>query len=662
MLKLGIDTGGTFTDFVLHDGKGIRTLKVPSTPQDPAQAIVDGLARLFTILPETLEIIHGSTVATNAFLERKGARTVLITTWGFEDVLFIGRQNRPRLYDLFVERPAEIIPYSQVIGVKERVLFDGTVQKPLGKTFGRRLRRLCRHLGAESVVVCLLHSYANDCHERRIKEELASLNIPIILSSEILPEFREYERLCTTLINGYLAPVVASYIDRLAAAVGSVPLFIQQSNGGILPAADIGRRAVYTVLSGPAGGVHGAAHLARQMNISRIITFDMGGTSTDVAVCDPAPVLTRDYRIDDYPIRIPMMDIHTVGAGGGSLAWIDSGGILRVGPESAGADPGPVCYGRGDRLTVTDANLFLGRLLPDYFLGGAMQLHPKNVDDHLSALARRLDMSGPEVARGIIRIVNASMTKAIRAVTLERGHDPKDFTLVAFGGASGLHCCELAQELGINRIVVPARAGILSAQGMVFSDYTLDRMESLFLAGPALTAARLHDAFRDLEQKTCQEFAAICRGRNMETLGRLTVNRYLNLRYQGQSHELCVEFFDDFAEHFHELHNYTYGHRMDDVGLELISIQCVVKLVRPKEALPQIPATGPTTAKPDNTLRVQLTAGIRDVGVFRRHALRPGHVLIGPALVADDYATVLLTEDFELRVDSLLNLIIEPQK
>jgi N-methylhydantoinase A len=662
MLKLGIDTGGTFTDFFLHDGEKIRTLKVPSTPQDPSRVIIDGLARLFSILPDSLEIIHGSTVATNAFLERKGARTVLITTLGFEDILFIGRQNRPRLYDLFIERPVEIIPHSRVIGVQERVLFDGTAQKPLGKTVGRRLRRLCRRLGAESVVVCLLHSYANDCHERRIKEELALLNIPIILSSEILPEFREYERLCTTLINGYLAPVVASYIDRLAAAVGPVPLFIQQSNGGILPAADIDRRAVYTLLSGPAGGVHGAAHLARQINIRRIITFDMGGTSTDVALCDPDPVLTRDYRIDDYPVRIPMMDIHTVGAGGGSLVWIDRGGILRVGPESAGADPGPVCYGRSDRLTVTDANLFLGRLLPDYFLGGDMPLQTKNVEDHMLALARQLDMSGPEVALGIIKIVNASMTKAIRAVTLERGHDPKDFTLFAFGGASGLHCCELALELGINRIVVPARAGILSAQGMVFSDYTLDRMQSLFLTDAALSAARLHDAFNELEQKTRQEFVAICRGRNIDTMGRLTVSRYLNLRYQGQSHELCVEFLDDFAERFHALHHYTYGHRMDDVGLELISIQCVVKLERPKGELPQTPPAGPMVAEPDARRRVRLTAGFWDVGVFRRHALRAGQVLTGPALVVDDYATLLLTEGFDLRVDSLLNLIVEPQK
>jgi N-methylhydantoinase A len=662
MAKIGIDAGGTFTDFVLYDDDGIRTVKVPSTPQDPSRAIIEGLDRLFDKLPDGLEIIHGSTVATNAFLERKGARTVLITTWGFEDVLFIGRQNRPRLYDFSVERSAEIIPRSRVIGVKERILFNGTVQKPLGKTVGKRLRRLCRSMQAESVVVCLLHSYANDCHEQQIKKELASLDIPITLSSEILPEFREYERLSTTLINGYLAPVVASYIERLGAHVGTAPLFIQQSNGGILPAQNIGERAVYTVLSGPAGGVHGAGHLARGMNIPRIITFDMGGTSTDVSLCDPDPVLTRDYRIDDYPVCIQVMDIHTVGAGGGSLAWIDGGGLLRVGPESAGADPGPVCYGRGKRLTVTDANLFLGRLQPDYFLGGAMKLHAANVEEHISALARQLDMSAQDVALGIIRIVNASMAKAIRAGTLERGHDPKDFTLFAFGGAAGLHCCELANDLGIDRIVVPARAGILSAQGMVFSDYTLDRLQSLFLAGEELTIPRLNRAFGALEQKTRQEFDGICRGRDMDAMGKIIVSRFLNLRYQGQSHELCVEFQDNFAERFHLQHAYTYGHRMDYIGLELISIQCVVKLMRPKGSLPHSPSTESTVARTADKRRVQLADGVRDVGVFRRHGLRTGHVLTAPALVADEYSTLLLTEGFELRVDALLNLIIELQK
>ncbi|KPJ99780.1 MAG: hypothetical protein AMJ60_03800, partial [Desulfobacterales bacterium SG8_35] len=331
MLKLGVDTGGTFTDFVLQSDSGLHTFKLPSTPDDPSRAILQGLAYFFgKQLPENLEIIHGSTVATNAFLERKGAKTLLVTTHGFEDILFIGRQNRAKLYDFNITRTAEIIPRKQVAGVKERMLFDGSVLKALGKTAGRRLRSICRANKIESVGVCLLHSYANNTHEQRIKDELSSLNIPVTVSSEILPEFREYERLTTTLVNAYLGPVISSYIKRLTRQIGSVSLHIQQSNGGILPAADIEKRAIYTVLSGPAGGVHGAHQLAREMGLDAIITFDMGGTSTDVSLCDQTPALTRDHRIDGYPIRIEVMDIHTVGAGGGSLAHIDSGGLLKV--------------------------------------------------------------------------------------------------------------------------------------------------------------------------------------------------------------------------------------------------------------------------------------------------------------------------------------------
>ncbi|MDH3394217.1 MAG: hydantoinase/oxoprolinase family protein, partial [Desulfobulbaceae bacterium] len=459
MLKLGVDTGGTFTDFILLTPDGIQTYKTPSTPDDPARAIMAGVRHFFGQLPEELEVVHGTTVGTNAFLERKGAKTLLVTTHGFEDILFIGRQSRSHLYDLNIERPAVIISPEQCIGVKERLRADGSVQTPMGKSIGKRLRAFCRQQGAESVVICLLHSYANPVHEQLLQKMLAPLDVPITLSSEILPEFREYERLTTTLINGYLAPVVASYIERLAAQLQGTPLSIQQSNGGVLPAEGIAGRAVHTVLSGPAGGVRGAFHIAEEMGIRRIITFDMGGTSTDVSLCDGKPTLTRDYRIDEYPVRVPLLDIHTVGAGGGSLAWKDAGGLLQVGPESGGADPGPVCYGKGEGITVTDANLFLGRLLADRFLGGEMRLDSKRVRRYMEQLGKQLGLDSRATALGIIRIVNAGMAKAVRAVSLERGYDPKEFTLFSFGGASGLHCCELADELGMERIVVPARAG-----------------------------------------------------------------------------------------------------------------------------------------------------------------------------------------------------------
>jgi len=657
MLILGVDTGGTFTDFVLQSEEELKTYKLPSTPDDPSRAILQGLDYFFgKKLPEELEIIHGSTVATNAFLERKGARTLLVTTHGFEDILFIGRQNRPKLYDFNITRPPEIIPRSLIVGVKERMLFDGTVLRPLGKSVGRRLRSICREKKAASVAVCLLHSYANDTHEKMVKDRLSVLGIPITISSEILPEFREYERMTTTLINAYLGPVIASYIERLTDKLGSVSLYIQQSNGGILPAADIKTRAVYTVLSGPAGGVHGANQLAREMKIDRIITFDMGGTSTDVSLCDGKPTLTRDHNIDGYPIRIEVMDIHTVGAGGGSLAHVDSGGLLKVGPQSAGARPGPICYGAGgSQLTVTDANLFLGRLLPDRFMGGAMRLQKTKVEDAMRELAEQLGLDPVDAALGIIRIVNASMAKAIRTVSLEKGYDPKEFCLFGFGGASGLHCCELARELALQKIVIPARAGILSAQGMVFAEPALDGMQALFLRGDELHGPVLADSMKDLVGRCLAEAGPLRRGRDPDGT---SISRFLNLRYQGQSYELSIPYEKNFMELFHRLHEHNFGYSLDDAPLELVSIQCSVAVKRKKSPLPRQKKAeqkklNPLQQQPVYFERVPVT-----VPVFNRLDLAAGSNLAGPALVVDNYTTILLPGPFSLEVDELHNLII----
>lgn len=657
MLILGVDTGGTFTDFVLQSESGLKTYKLLSTPDDPSRAILQGLEYFFgRKLPENLEIIHGSTVATNAFLERKGARTLLVTTHGFTDVLFIGRQNRPRLYDFNVTRAANIIPRDLVVGVRERMLFDGSVLRPLGKTVGRRLRTICRRKKIESVAVCLLHSYANDNHEQIIQAELSRLDIHVTLSSEILPEFREYERLTTTLINAYLGPVIASYINRLARQLGSVSLYIQQSNGGILPAAAIEKRAIYTVLSGPAGGVHGAHQLAREMAIARIITFDMGGTSTDVSLCNNKPTLTRDHQIDGYPIRIEVMDIHTVGAGGGSMAHIDAGGLLKVGPESAGARPGPICYGVGGKaLTVTDANLFLGRLLPQQFMGGAMELQKNRVDVALGKLAKQLGLAPVAAALGIIRIVNASMVKAIRAVSLERGHDPKEFTLFAFGGASGLHCCELARELAMQKIVIPARAGILSAQGMVFAEPALDYMQALFLRSDELNTRVLADKMAAMVQKGFAEAKTLGRNNGPPVI---EVSRFLNLRYQGQSYELCIPYKKNFAELFHQAHEHNFGYSLQDTPLELVSIQCSLKINRKKQPLPRQKQTPPRKITPFGVQPVYFDQTPVPVPVYKRAALAPGSTLAGPALIVDDYTTVLLPDSFSLAVDELHNLII----
>jgi len=661
-MKLGIDTGGTFTDFILLTDQGIATYKVSSTPDDPGRAILAGLSHFFPdpdnpdafLLPDQLEIIHGTTVGTNAFLQRKGASTLLITTRGFEDVLIIGRQNRAALYDLQIERPADIIARGNCVGVRERILWDGSVQTPLANSAGKRIRRICREKGIESVAVCLLHSYANDIHEKMLAEELLPLAIPVSISSEVLPEFREYERLTTTLINAYLAPVVSSYISRLTEKLGTNPLSIQQSNGGLLPAATVGERAVHTVLSGPAGGVQGALHLAGEMGRKKIITFDMGGTSTDVSLCDGQPTLTRDYRIDSYPLRIQVMDIHTVGAGGGSIARIDAGGLLHVGPQSAGADPGPVCYGTGEELTVTDANLFLGRLLADRFLGGAMPLQPDRVTERMNELGGRLGLSARETALGIIRLVNIGMAKAIRVVSLERGHDPQEFTLFSFGGASGLHCCELAGELGITEIVVPARAGILSAQGMVMADPALDASQSLFLQGEKIDQSILEKSFARLVALKKKELLSLCRS------GRVKTERFVDIRYQGQSFELTVPYDENFTKSFHALHEQQFGYCLPAAPLEVVAIRCSVSLVRPKQSLPR--ATRHPAAQPaaDDHREVVFAGGPQLLGVYSRRLLMWGHRLTGPALIVDDYTTILLPSRYHLVVDRLLNLLIRP--
>lgn len=657
MLKLGIDTGGTFTDFVLQSASGLKTYKLPTTPDDPCRAILQGIAHFFgRTLPPGLEIIHGSTVATNAFLERQGAKTLLVTTDGFQDVLIIGRQNRPRLYDFNVTRPLEIIPRARITGVKERILFDGTVLRRLGKTVGRRLTRICREQQIESVAVCLLHSYANNIHEQIIKQELAGLSIPVTLSSEILPEFREYERLTTTLINAYLGPVISTYLKKLKKQLPDVSLHIQQSNGGILPVDNIEKHSINTILSGPAGGVHGAHQLARQMDRDRIITFDMGGTSTDVSLCDGRPTLTRDHKIDGYPIRIEVMDIHTVGAGGGSLAHMDSGGLLKVGPASAGARPGPVCYGQGGtELTVTDANLFLGRLQPHYFMGGSMGLQKKKVETAMKKKAAQLGLEPVAAALGIIRIVNASMVKAIRAVSLEKGHDPKEFSLVAFGGAAGLHCCELAGELAIQETIIPARAGILSAQGMVFAEPTLDYMQALFLRGQELNTHLLADNMNNLVKKGLDEAKKLFKHGHKQDI---SIARFLNLRYEGQSYELSIPYEKNFIDLFHQAHDHHFGYRLEDAPLELISIQCSVKINRPQLPLPHVRKAVRRNLKPLSIEHIYFEHTPTQVPVFKRADMAAGQGLAGPALIVDNYTTIMLPASFFLEVDELLNLII----
>ena len=450
-LVVAVDTGGTFTDVLLLDGGHLRSFKLPSTLNDPSDAVLEGLRRVLDGAEHEADVrfvlLHGSTVATNALLERKGARVKLVTNAGFEDILEIGRQNRPQLYALVGHRPPPLVDREDRHGIQGRIGPDGEVIEPLHPAELEALPALLA--GAESVAVVFLHSYANASHEESVADALAELDVPLSVSVRLLPEYREYERTSTTVVNAYVAPRISAYLKRLARGAGAERVSIMGSNGGSLPLDRAVREPVHMILSGPAGGVVGALAWGRRAGHERIITFDMGGTSTDVSLCPGAPLHTRELEIGGQPVAIPVIDIHTVGAGGGSLARIDAGGALRVGPESAGADPGPICYGKGGAgVTVTDAHVWLGRLPADAFLGGERTLDRSAVEPHLRTLADGLGASLEVAAEGILAVADAAMERALRVISVERGHDPADFTLVAFGGAGGLHATHLAERLG----------------------------------------------------------------------------------------------------------------------------------------------------------------------------------------------------------------------
>ncbi|MEE9275390.1 MAG: hydantoinase/oxoprolinase family protein, partial [bacterium] len=452
-VRVGVDTGGTFTDFILVERGRVRVHKVLSTPDNPARAILRGLADLFGENGErgapALDLTHGSTVATNALLTRRGAKTALVTTAGFEDVIEIGRQNRKELYDLAYRRPPALVPRRLRFGVRERLDERGEVIEPLDEEDLASLAERLRAAGAESVAICFLHSYANPAHEKRVERALRGAGFFVSASSRVLPEYREYERMSTTCVNAYVGPLMIRYLGDLERKLGAGVLRVMQSIGGTISGGMASREAVRTILSGPAGGVVGAFEVSRRAGFDRVITLDMGGTSTDVSLLQGEIGFTSETEVAGCPIRVPVIDIHTVGAGGGSIARRDPGGALEVGPESAGADPGPMCYGKGREVTVTDANLYLGRLDPARFLGGRMRLHPEAVESGIAKLAASLGLEPVQAAEGVLRVADQHMARAIRLITLERGHDPREFALASFGGAGAMHACSLARILNI---------------------------------------------------------------------------------------------------------------------------------------------------------------------------------------------------------------------
>ncbi len=647
-IYLGVDTGGTFTDLILVQGKRIATHKLPSTPRDPSLAVLEGIREL---TDQADIVFHGSTVATNALLEGKTARVGLVTTVGFRDLLLIGRQNRAGLYDLHPRGRRSLVAPDDVVEVNERNGADGSVLRALEE---QEIDRVVSALAARnitSVALCLLHSYANPEHERMIEERLRERGVVVSRSSTILPEYREFERASTTAVNAAVSPVMSRYLRRIEDGLGTGNLRIMQSNGGAIDAEVAGSEAVRTILSGPAGGIVGAQDVARSLALDNILTFDMGGTSTDVALCAGEIPFTSETVIAGWPVKVPMIAIHTVGAGGGSIARRDSGGALRVGPESAGADPGPVCYGRGERVTVTDANLFLGRLLPDRFLGGRMTLDRGRCRDALEQLARELGMAAGRLAEGIVEVAEETMTGALRVVSIEKGFDPRDFTLFPFGGAGGLHACSLAQKLGMTRILIPRFPGLLSAAGMLLSDTIRDY--SLSVLRPAVIGAEeVRDFFAPLARRAATDL-----DHEGVPAAERRLEYGLDLRYRGQSFEVTVPLASDYVENFHAEHHRLYGYRDRQRAVEIVNLRLRAVGVGPRPRLwpPLAPGNMPA---PITEAVVTLAGKEQACPVYERDQLPPGGEFSGPALVVEATATHLIRPRWRVRVTAPGHLLV----
>jgi N-methylhydantoinase A len=655
MVIIGVDTGGTFTDFVFREGEHWGIYKLLSTPANPAAAVLAGLNHIAQ--GKRKQIIHGSTVATNAILERKGAKTALITNKGFEDIIEIGRQNRSRLYDLAYRKEPHIVPLDLRFGIRGRILHTGEEHEPLDIQEARKIARQLEKAQTESVAVCFIFSFANPSHEQKIRELLEGTGVAVSLSHEILAEFREFERTSTTVLNGYVSPKMQNYIAYLMAELDQRDsLSIMQSNGGSISAETAMKESVRTILSGPAGGAVGAFELGKMAGYTQLISFDMGGTSTDVSLIDGALSLTVEAKISGYPIKVPMIDIHTVGAGGGSIASLDVGGSLRVGPESAGADPGPICYGKGDHITVTDANLYLGRLIPEYFLGGSMKLQGEKLEKFFQKMARETGLSPVELAEGILSVANAAMEKAIRVISVERGYDPREFVLFSFGGAGGMHAPFLARLLNIPKIFVPQNPGILSAIGMLMADVIKDYSLTVMRNQNDTTAEELSELFSDLEKKGTEDL--LREGISAENV---SLERYLDMRYEGQSHEIIVPFGVDYIQGFHSLHEKTYGYRNQDKTVEIVNLR-LRALGRPDkprfqkaEKVQEQPPEGAFIGEYEVVFDQKTTR----TQVIARDKLLSGNKIGGPAILVEYSSTIVIPPFAEASVDAYGNVIME---
>jgi N-methylhydantoinase A len=676
-VRIGVDAGGTFTDVCLLDAQGeLSVYKLSSSPRDPSEAITKGVGQILeqvgVLATEVSYLGHGTTVATNALLESNGAKVGLITTDGFRDLLELGRQRRPDLYDLQVDKPPPLVRRALRFEIPERVLSSGHVLRSLDHDAVRQALRQLKAAGVESLAVCFLYSYLMPQHEDAVAA-IAAEELPeayLSLSHDVLAEFREYERLSTTVVNSYVGPTMSGYIRRLRErfAASGVPVspYITQSNGGIISLDVAARLPVRTVLSGPAAGVVGAIAVATAAGLSNIITFDMGGTSTDVALVTGGQAgVKMEQEVAGYPIRTPMLDIHTVGAGGGSIAWIDSGGHLKVGPQSTGADPGPACYGRGgDVATVTDANVALGLLSREALLGGRMPIDATASDRAIDVIATRLGLRREDAAQGIIALATANMARAIRLISVERGYDPRDYTLVAFGGAGPLHAARLARELDIPRVLVPTIPGILCAYGLLVADLRTDFSRTQVASAVPESLPDINQTFAELQRAAEDWFV-----REGLAEADRRVRRMADMRYVGQNYELSIELpnrpltADDLPiilNAFHLAHDQAYGYAAAGEPVQFVTLRLEASGIVPKPKPRRIPAGGSLVDARLGTRRAYLpeNGGWDEVPLYDRARLRAGMRILGPAIVEQMDSTVLILPGQRADVDEYGNLIL----
>ncbi|ORU93542.1 MAG: hydantoinase [Cycloclasticus sp. symbiont of Bathymodiolus heckerae] len=644
-MLLGVDTGGTFTDFVYIDGNGVRIHKVLSTPKAPEMAILQGIKEL-DIDHENLLIVHGSTVATNAVLEKKGVRCCFVTNYGLADMLTIGRQARKELYNLNPVPEEPPVPAGLCLETGGRVSAMGELIEPLTDEQLNLLISQIEQLEPMSVAINLLFSFLDDDAEKRIEEAMPS-SVFVSRSSKVLPEYKEYERGMATWLNAYVGPLVMGYLRRLTQGVKASFVSVMQSSGGTISADQAGEQAVRMLLSGPAGGLMAALYIGKQAGFERLLTLDMGGTSTDVALLDGAITLTNEGKVEGYPVAVPMVDMHTIGAGGGSIAHVDAGGLLCVGPESAGASPGPACYGKGgSEVTVTDANLYLGRISEQYFLGGDMELNVKAANRAMEQLSHELGCDAKQAAQGVIKLADEHMARALRVISIQRGIDPRPYALMTFGGAGGLHVCALADTLGMKTAIVPVHSGVLSAFGMLAAPRSRELSRSLLGKLSSMSLDDIQQGFSAMVEQGTNELLA-----EGVLAGNIKINYLVDLRYVGQSYTLPIPWNDKptAMNGFHAMHKSRYGYELN-LPVELVNLRVTLSADMPK----------PSLVKLEPRLDGEKSSVEREgvLPVYQRQQLRLNDTIQGEALIVEQVATTYLAPHWQCKPDEYGNLIL----